>query len=254
MMSGQPVSFEFRAWMTGEAGGQEALTTILLRLWSEWSEAYREHRDRNPDGCPIQIEQIGPEDWRITEYGEEARRDVLRDKDGRRHVADFVAKANQFRDRPPVRGSGGSEFVSSPKPKTPPVDANIVNWQERLATFVSEIVAKIHDAMNRSPVSDLVSKNADSQLWRELVEFSRTLKGMQRVVLDELLKHDGEISRETIDANPDLRLWSQDLNQDESFKSVRTKLNRKLLAAGIAARIAVADGTNVRLLVTGHRT
>jgi hypothetical protein len=86
--------------------------------------------------------------------------------------------------------------------------------------------------MNRSPVSDLVSKNADSQLWRELVEFSRTLKGMQRVVLDELLKHDGEISRETIDANPDLRLWSQDLNQDESFKSVRTKIEQKASRRG----------------------
>jgi hypothetical protein len=235
--------------MTGEAGGQEALTPILLRLWSEWSDAYRAHREKNPDGCPIQFEQIGPEDWRITEYGEEARRDVLRDKDGRRHVADFVAKANQFRDRPRVRGSGGSEFVSSPKPRTSPVDANVVNWQEGLAAFLPEIAAKIHEAMSRSPASDLVSKNSASQLWGEIVDFAKTLKGMQRVVLEELLKHDGEISRETIDASPDLRSWSQDLNRDESFKSLRTEINKKLKNAGIEARIGVADGSAVRLTI-----
>ena len=145
---GNPVAIEATIAMTGEGGLAQAMGFVLTNIWTEWHEAFERHRSGDLNDQPFShCERVGYEQWRLTEQGVLARKDIESGNAGR--VFDSVLKRGFFGSprllldgklmlRPPVAGNGS--LVRSHK-ITGEIQAsvNITNWPEGAKAFASAL-------------------------------------------------------------------------------------------------------------------
>jgi hypothetical protein len=147
-MVGHPVAVEATITMTGEGGLAQAMGFVLTDIWSEWQETFERHRSGDLKDQPFShCERVDNEQWRLTEQGVLARRDIENGDEQR--VLDFVLKRGFFGSprllpdgklmlRPPVAGKGS--LVRSHK-ITGEIQAsvNITNWPEGAKAFAAAL-------------------------------------------------------------------------------------------------------------------
>lgn len=129
-MMNHPVIVEATITATGEYGGVEAMHPLAASTWAEWQDAYRQWKKSDTaDVPPMHCERLEPSEWRLTDQGTTARKDLTDGEEAR--VRDFVLKCGFFQNRPPVRGVGA--LVKMDKTKAEPAapgTVNIGNWGE----------------------------------------------------------------------------------------------------------------------------
>jgi len=143
-----PVAVEGMLTATGEYGVVEALRDVLPIMWSDWRDALHEWRTgETRRGPTFFTERLKPDEWRLTDQGVLARRDL--EEGHASSVFDFVLRRGFFDGRPrivdgriaarePVRGQG--QLVSVRKVHADSVSQNTVNvgnWQEGAEAFAA---------------------------------------------------------------------------------------------------------------------
>jgi len=74
---------------TGEFGLVEVMEPLLAAMWEDWKDAFAELRSGELQGAPSShCELLKPEEWRLTDHGNQARADLERGNSD--VVVDFV--------------------------------------------------------------------------------------------------------------------------------------------------------------------
>lgn len=151
-MLNHPLVVEATFTATGEYGGVEALTALAAQTWEDWQDAFRRWKEGpTPTAPPFHCERLEPSEWRLTDQGVIARKDV---RAGKKDAAvDFVLKRGFFDGRPrmmpdggisqrrPVRGKGALERMEKRRGE-PASTVEIANWGKGAEAF-SAAFAKI---------------------------------------------------------------------------------------------------------------
>ncbi|MBX3435235.1 MAG: hypothetical protein KF847_18100, partial [Pirellulales bacterium] len=89
---------ELRFQVTGEGGFNKAMEAASAILYESWADAWRTWCDRETgtdSRFPVHLEEFSPQEWRLTERGTLARRDLANDAQSAA-VFDFVLKRGFF--------------------------------------------------------------------------------------------------------------------------------------------------------------
>jgi hypothetical protein len=130
---------------TGENGLFEALEKLVAAMWHEWQKVYENWRQGDTsETSPFYCQQMEPQEWRLTEQGELARRDIAGGDETT--PVDFVLKRGFFDGRPrlvngkpvgrePVAGNGRLLRFAELPADSPPTGVCIGNWDEGAQAF-----------------------------------------------------------------------------------------------------------------------
>ena len=168
-MATAPTSLEAVLTATGEHGFGEAMRPLLAKAWALWGSLYEAwNAGAARENPPFVVESVPPREWRLTECGSIARRDI---EAGDVRPLDFVLWRGFFdgRSRPSsdgrivgrvqVAGHGSLDSLSERVngPELPRV--NVANWGEgadvlagQLAPALSEMMADYFKAQTRTAV------------------------------------------------------------------------------------------------------
>jgi hypothetical protein len=146
-MANHPVAIEAVLAVTGEYGGVEAMQAVVAKTWHLWEQAWREWNAGESRGVPpVHCESLKPHEWRLTEQGTLARKEL---EDGKpAMVYDFVLKRGVYDGKPrqmpdgsvyrrgPVRGHGKLERLAEQSSAAPAASVvNLGNWSEGADSF-----------------------------------------------------------------------------------------------------------------------
>lgn len=94
---------------TGEQGGMQSLEAVITEIWARWGQLYESWR-RDTGASPFRVTSKGAGEWRLTEHGVEARRDLADTAPnatfGRGYVLNFVLRTGSQLMRDSVIGHG----------------------------------------------------------------------------------------------------------------------------------------------------
>lgn len=149
---------------TGESGLAMALESLVTDLFARWGEDWRKLREQTGDR-PSFVVQRDEEEWRLTDQGDLACRDLAR---GDSAPIDFVLRRGFYDDqprmlpdgrvqsgRPPVKGNGRliqHKFLSNT-----PAEVNISNWREGAEAFAEAFEQLSHMLKRQKPVTEQLS-------------------------------------------------------------------------------------------------
>jgi hypothetical protein len=176
-MFNHPLVAEATITATGEYGGAEALKDLVASMWPDWQDAFREWKKGDAANMPSGIcERLEPSEWRLTDQGVIARKDLDNDTQAQGAVFDFVLRRGFFDGRPrllpngrisqrgPVRGKG--QLVTMKKTKAEPAapaTMNVGNWKEGGDAFAQAFgpaIVKLFEAM-QAQAGQATAKAAD---------------------------------------------------------------------------------------------
>jgi hypothetical protein len=154
MMLNHPLIVEATITATGEYGAVEALMPLAAQTWKHWQGAFRQWQEGHTRNIPpFHCERLEPAEWRLTDQGIIARKDV---KSGNKDIAvDFVLKRGFFDGQPyempdgslsirrPVRGKGALVRIKKLKGE-PPNALEIANWGEGAEAFTKAFAGLTH--------------------------------------------------------------------------------------------------------------
>jgi hypothetical protein len=144
-MLNSDVVVEVSCTATGENGLFEALEKLVAMMWQEWQREYEDWRQGDtPETSPFHCEQLKPNEWRLTEQGELARRDIAGGDETT--PVDFVLKRGFFDGGPrlvngklvrrePVAGNGRLLRFAKVPADSPATGVRIGNWDEGAQAF-----------------------------------------------------------------------------------------------------------------------
>lgn len=147
-MHNNPLAVEATFMATGEYGFVEAMEHLVAGVLEDWKGAFQAWRTGQASGAPAFFcERLKPDEWRLTEEGVAARKDLGASKP---HVVlDFVLRRGFFHGRQPVRGAGAlvrvQKVQASPMPSA---DVAIRNWREGAEAFAAAFRADIKTLEN----------------------------------------------------------------------------------------------------------
>jgi hypothetical protein len=154
MMLNHPLIVEATICATGEYGAVEAMMPLAAQMWKDWQDAFRLWQEGHTHNIPpFHCERLEPAEWRLTDQGIIARKDV---KSGNKNIAlDFVLKRGFFDGLPyqkpdgslsirrPVRGKGALVRIKKLKGE-PPNALEIANWGEGAEAFANAFAGLNH--------------------------------------------------------------------------------------------------------------
>lgn len=147
---GHPLSVEATITATGEYGLVEALTPVTTAAWDAWAADYRKGKAGSEEDRPrFHCERTGAEQVRVTQDGEQARRDVEMG-DTRRLLA-FVHRREPGFVGKIVRGEGKAEKIRTQAVPSSPLKVELVDSGPMAA--VAEVLQKLFD-MQQSRSTD----------------------------------------------------------------------------------------------------
>jgi hypothetical protein len=153
---GSPLSTEATITFTGEAGWRQALEYVVASTWNDWRAIFEERNSGEfKTASMFHCQRVGREQWRLTEMGVEAQRDL--DTDEKSIVLDFVLRRRFFdgrrrldngriTQRLPVPGKGTLEQIARVSPSSL-TGVNIANWPEG-AEALARVLAELFEKTN----------------------------------------------------------------------------------------------------------
>jgi hypothetical protein len=214
-MLNHPLAAEATITVTGEYGAVEALESLIASLWQDWQSAYIKWRHSEMGDAEFcHSERREPSEWRLTDQGVIARKNLDAGKKEQCVVFDFVLKRGFFRNRDPVRGVGSLVKIDKVKADSAaPGAVNIANWHEggdALVQALGPLITKGFEAMQAHAFALTSSANAnktatrrgrkklspkESQLRQEILgRWERA--GQARVTREQFCKDEEITSRE----------------------------------------------------------
>lgn len=169
---------------TGEDGFCEAIEPLVASLWTDWEESFRKWKDSDTSDAPSgHCERLEPSEWRLTDQGVQARRDIQGDQRG--IAVDFVLKRGFFDGQPHLLPDGRvtrreavpgyGKLVKMEKKQTNAADAsentgtvNLGNWDvgaDALAKAFAPMFEKMFTAReisNSTPEQSQVKNQSQS--------------------------------------------------------------------------------------------
>jgi hypothetical protein len=162
-MFNHPLVAEATITFTGEYGGVEALKDLAASMWPDWQDAFREWKKGDAANMPSGIcERLEPSEWRLTDQGVIARKDLDSDTEAQSAIFNFVLRRGLFDGLPHllpdgriiqhgVRGKG--QLVTMKKTKAEPAapaTVNVGNWKDggdAFAQAFGPVIAKVFETM-----------------------------------------------------------------------------------------------------------
>jgi hypothetical protein len=139
---GHPLSVEATITATGEYGLVEAMEPVATAAWDAWAADYMKGKASAEQDRPrFHCERTGTEQARLTQDGEQVRRDV--EANDTRRLLDFVHRREAGFAGEIVRGEGKAEAIRTQTAPASPLKVEVVNSGP--LTTVAEVMQKFFD-------------------------------------------------------------------------------------------------------------
>lgn len=123
---GSPDHMEFRVWSGGAHGIIEAFGPVFQKMNELWPEAFAKYQESGGVALPFVYMKSGPSEWRLTEYGIDARDCMDAEPEKKQDALTFVTRTGCHTGEPLPTGGGGHEFLSISRTSAT-VDAHVVS-------------------------------------------------------------------------------------------------------------------------------